>query len=96
MSKERYISKEEYKEYEIYKVAKKAGQIFTSEGLMTLARECGYDPERFGERILRILDGISVRDMDTSESDREMCGSDSDEKDTSAEEDFLPFIEYQK
>ena len=52
MAKERYISKEDYKEFERYKKDKRKGRLLNPEGLMYLAENAGFDAEKLGQIML--------------------------------------------
>ncbi|ADL36451.1 hypothetical protein bpr_IV086 (plasmid) [Butyrivibrio proteoclasticus B316] len=96
MGKDRYISKEEYKEYEKYKNAKKQGRLLNPEGLLFLAESADYDPIRLGQIMLSSVERFKAADPYLkSLSEDKLIFKPLPVKDEE-EESFLPFIEYTK
>ncbi len=96
MSKERYISKEEYKEYEKYKKDKRQGRLLNPEGLMFLAESVDYDPARLGMIMLDNIEKFKAVDPYLKVFSDVKLIFDPVSEDNTDQEDFLPFIEYKK
>ena len=57
-SKERYLSKEEYKQYERFKSDIKAGRLLNPESLLCLAESVDNNPTRLGLILLKKIEKI--------------------------------------
>lgn len=61
-SKERYLSKEEYKRFERIKSDIKAGRLLNPEGLLYLAESVDNDPTRLGQLLLNKIEHFKAED----------------------------------
>ncbi len=97
MAKERYISKEDYKEYEKYKKDKRMGRLLNPEGLMFLAESVNHDPTRLGMIMLENIEKFKAEDPYLKDfSDVKLIFDPVVEENNQMEDDFLPFLEYKQ
>ena len=91
-SKERYLSKEEYKRFERIKSDIKAGRLLNPEGLLYLAESVDNDPTRLGVILLKKIAQFKADDpyLQSFSNDKLMFEPSSEESDDA--DDFLPFI----
>lgn len=92
-SKERYLSKEEYKQYERFKSDIKAGRLLNPESLLCLAESVDNNPTRLGLILLKKIEQFKAEDpclQDISGAKLRFESAATENEDNS----FLPFIEY--
>ncbi len=92
-SKERYLSKEEYKKYERFKSDIKAGRLLNPESLLCLAESVDNNPTRLGLILLKKIEQYKAEDPYLQDfSDTRFINDPSTTE--NEDESFLPFIEY--
>ena len=91
-SKERYLSKEEYKRYERLRADIKGGRLLNPEGLLYLAESVDNDPTRLGQLLLNKVEQFKAEDpyLQSFSNNKLMFESSSEESDDA--DDFLPFV----
>jgi len=91
-SKERYLSKEEYKRYERLSADIKGGRLLNPEGLLYLAESVDNDPTRLGQLLLNKIEQFKAEDpyLQSFSNNKLMFESSSEESDDA--DDFLPFV----
>jgi len=91
-SKERYLSKEEYKRYERLRADIKGGRLLNPEGLLYLAESVDNDPTRLGQLLLNKIEQFKAEDpyLQSFSNNKLMFESSSEESDDA--DDFLPFV----
>ncbi|WP_026658658.1 hypothetical protein [Butyrivibrio sp. AC2005] len=91
-SKDRYLSKEEYKRYERLKSDIKGGRLLDSEGLLYLAESVDNDPTRLGLILLKKIEQFKEEDpYQKSFSNNKLVFEPSSEE-LDDVNDFLPYI----
>ena len=93
-SKERYLSKDEYKRYEKYKNDIKAGRLLNSEGLLYLAESVDYDPTLLGQLLLNKIDQFTAADPYLQRFTNEKFLFEPSSEELTDEDDLLPYIGY--
>ena len=93
-SKERYLSKEEYKRFERIKADIKGGRLLNPEGLLYLAESVDNDPTRLGQLLLNKIDQFKVENPYLQSISDERLLFEPTSEETDAVDDFLPFVEY--
>ena len=95
-SKDRYLSREEYKRYERFRSDIKGGRLLNPEGLLYLAESVDNDPTRLGLLLLKKIEQFKEEDpyLESFSSNKLAFEPSSEESDFV--DDFLPYVEYQK
>lgn len=91
-SKERYLSKEEYKRYERLKADIKGGRLLNPEGLLYLAESVDYDPTRLGQLLLNKIEQFKSVDPYLQSFSNEKLLFEPASEIFIEEDDCLPFI----
>ncbi len=92
MSKERYLSKEEFKRYEKVKADIKDGKLLNPEGLLYLADSVDNDPTRLGKLLLKKIEQFKEDDQFLkSFTDQKLLFEPVSEEEI---DESIPFIEY--
>ncbi len=94
MSKERYLSKEEYKRYEKIRSDIKAGRLLNPEGLLYLAESVDNDPTRLGQILLNKIDQFMAEDPNLQSPFNDKLIFEPSSEGYDEADDFLPFLEY--
>lgn len=93
-SKERYLSKEEYKRFERIKADIKGGRLLNPEGLLYLAESVDNDPARLGQFLLNKIEQFKAEDPYLQSFSNERLLFEPTSEETDSVDDFLPFVEY--
>ena len=93
-SKERYLSKEEYKRYERLRSDIKGGRLLNPEGLLYLAESVDNDPTRLGQLLLNKIEQFKAENPYLQSFSNEKLLFKPTSEDTDTVDDFLPFVEY--
>ena len=91
-SKDRYLSREEYRRYEKLKNDIRAGKLLTPESLLCFAQSVDNDPTRLGQLILNIIEQFVAEDPHRETFSDDKLPINSNAKEYNDEEDFLPYI----
>ncbi len=95
-SKDRYISKKDFAEYEKYKNDKQKGRLLNPEGLVYLADSVENDPFKLGMLLLEKVSELKKEDPFLDKfSDAKLYFNPEKEK-ILDEDDAIPFVEYKK
>ena len=91
-SKDRYLSREEYKRYERFKSDIKNGRLLNPEGLLYLAESVDNDPTRLGVLLLKKIEQFKADApyLQGFSNDKLMFEPSSEESDNV--DDFLPYV----
>ncbi len=93
-SKERYLSKEEYKQYERLRADIKCGRLLNPEGLLYLAESVDNDPTRLGQLLLNKIDQFTAADPYLQRFTNEKFLFEPSSEELTDEDDPLPYIGY--
>ncbi len=94
MSKERYLSKKEYKRYEKIRSDIKEGRLLNPEGLFYLAESVNNDPTRLGQLLLNKIEQFKDEDPNLQSYSNEKLIFEPSSEEYDETDDFLPFLEY--
>ncbi len=91
-SKDRYLSREEYRRYEKLKNEIRAGKLLTPESLRSFAQSVDNDPTRLGQLVLNKIEQFVAEDPHHETFSDNKLPIKSNSKEYNDEEDFLPYI----
>ena len=92
-SRDRYLSKKEYKRYERFKSDIKSGRLLNSEGLLYLAESVDNDPTKLGLLLLKKIEQFKEEDPYSKNFSNDKLVFEPSSEESVDIDDFLPYIE---